>query len=92
MALGLSSLTFRFTLLQPEKVTQRITNAEDIDTAEVLGEGSQREAHQFRASPDLLKTLPTGMGSVLVAHGEETAHGASTVFRIRFPRLIPAKV
>jgi len=24
---------------------------------------------QFRASPDLLKTLPKGVGAVLVAHG-----------------------
>jgi hypothetical protein len=36
----------------------------------------------------LLKTLPTGIGSVLIAHGEETPHGASTVFRVRFPRLV----
>jgi hypothetical protein len=70
-----------------KKVTQRITNATDLDAAEVAGEGSQRDAHQFRAAPDLLKTLPTGMGSVLIAHGEETPHGASSVFRVRFPRL-----
>lgn len=70
-----------------QKVTQRITNSEEIDTAEVLGEGSQREAHRFRASPDLFKTLPTGMGSVLIAHGSDTPHGASSVFKIKFPRL-----
>jgi hypothetical protein len=70
-----------------QKVTQRVTNAEDIESAELVGEGSQREAHRFRASPDLLKTLPTGVGAVLIAHGEETPHGASTVFRVRFPRL-----
>ncbi len=70
-----------------QKITQRVTKAEDIDTAELVGEGSQREAHQFRAAPDLLKTLPTGIGSVLIAHGEDTPHGASSVFRIRFPRL-----
>ncbi len=69
-----------------QKITQRITNVKELDTAEAMGEGSQREAHQFRASPDLLKTLPTGMGAVLIAHGEETPHGASTVFRIRFPK------
>ncbi len=70
-----------------QKVTQRITNTEDLTAAEMVGEGSQREAHQFRAAPDLLKTHPTGVGSVLIAHGEETPHGASSVFRVRFPRL-----
>jgi hypothetical protein len=58
-----------------------------IESAELVGEGSQREAHRFRASPDLLKTLPTGVGAVLIAHGEDTPHGASSVFRVRFPRL-----
>jgi conjugal transfer pilus assembly protein TraD len=70
-----------------QKVTQRVTNAEEIESAELVGEGSQREAHQFRASPDQFKTLATGVGSVLIAHGFETPHGASTVFKIRFPRL-----
>ncbi|MGZ3749006.1 MAG: type IV secretory system conjugative DNA transfer family protein, partial [Pseudobdellovibrionaceae bacterium] len=70
-----------------QKTTQRITNAKDIDTAEVVGEGTTRDAHQFRASPDLLKTLPTGTGAVLIAHGRETPHGASSVFKIRFPEL-----
>lgn len=70
-----------------QKVTQRITNAKDLDTTELVGEGSQREAHQFRASPDLLKNLPTGEGAVLIAHGEDSPEGASSVFRIRFPQL-----
>lgn len=70
-----------------QKITQRITNAKEVDSAEVLEDGTRREAHQFRASPDLLKTLPTGVGSVLVAHGFETPHGASTVFKIKFPNL-----
>jgi hypothetical protein len=70
-----------------QKVTQRVTNSEEVDDAEVIGEGSQREAHQFRASPDLFKTLPTGMGSVLIAHGLDTPHGASSVFKVKFPRL-----
>ena len=70
-----------------QKVTQRVTNSEDIESAEAIGEGSQREAHQFRASPDLFKTLPTGMGSVLIAHGQDTPHGASSVFKVRFPRI-----
>jgi len=70
-----------------QKITQRITNVKEIDTAETVGEGTQREAHQFRASPDLFKTLPTGVGSVLIAHGLETPHGASTVLKIRFPKL-----
>lgn len=70
-----------------QKTTQRITNAKDLDKAEVVGEGTTRDAHQFRASPDLLKTLPTGVGAVLVAHGRATPHGASSVFTIRFPEL-----
>ena len=70
-----------------QKTTQRITNAKEIDSAEIVGEGTTRDAHQFRASPDLLKTLPTGVGAVLIAHGQETPHGASSVFKIRFPRL-----
>lgn len=70
-----------------QKTTQRITNTKDIDAAEIVGEGTTRDAHQFRASPDLLKTLPTGSGAVLVAHGRATPHGASSVFTIRFPEL-----
>lgn len=70
-----------------QKVTQRITNVKEIEKAEVVGEGTQREAHQFRASPDLFKTLPTGTGSVLIAHGFDTPHGASSVFKIKFPKL-----
>lgn len=70
-----------------QKVTQRITNSQEVETAEMLGEGSSREAHQFRASPDLFKTLPTGTGAVLIAHGQRTPHGASSVFTIRFPEL-----
>jgi len=70
-----------------QKVTQRVTNAQEIDLAETIGEGSQREAHQFRASPDLFKTLPTGMGSVLIAHGLDTPHGTSSVLKIAFPKL-----
>jgi len=70
-----------------QRVTQRVTNVKEVDTAELVGEGSQREAHQFRASPDLFKTLPTGMGSVLIAHGDDTEQGASHVFKIKFPKL-----
>lgn len=70
-----------------QKVTQRITNAKNIDSAEVLEEGTTREAHQFRAGPDLFKSHATGVGSVLIAHGIETPHGASTVFKIKFPKL-----
>jgi type IV secretory pathway TraG/TraD family ATPase VirD4 len=70
-----------------QKVTQRITNSKELHSTEVVGEGSQRDAHQFRASPDLFKTLPTGMGSVLIAHGIETPHGASSVLKVRFPML-----
>lgn len=70
-----------------QKTTQRITNTKDVESAEIVGEGTSRDAHQFRASPDLLKTLPTGTGAVLIAHGKKTPHGASSVFRIEFPQL-----
>lgn len=66
-------------------IAQRVTNSTDSESAEIIGEGSTREAHQFRAPPDLFKTLPTGAGSVLIAHGYETPHGASSVFKIKFP-------
>ncbi len=69
------------------KITQRITKTDVNEHGELVGEGSSREAHQFRANPDLLKTLPTGMAAVLMAHGEETKEGASHVFKIKFPRL-----
>ncbi|RYZ77890.1 MAG: DUF87 domain-containing protein [Proteobacteria bacterium] len=71
-----------------QKATQRVTNAKQLEAAEVLEEGSIREAHQFRAPPDLLKTLPTGQGSVLIAHGEDMSAGASAVFRIKFPPIL----
>ena len=71
-----------------QKATQRVTNAKQLDAAEVLEEGSIREAHQFRAAPDLFKTLPTGQGSVLIAHGEDVPAGASAVFRIKFAPLV----
>ena len=70
-----------------QKITQRITNAKEVDTGVAVGEGSQREVHQFRAPADLFKTHPTGVGSVLIAHGEDTIQGASHVFRIKFPKL-----
>lgn len=70
-----------------QKTTQRITNSKDIEAAEVVGEGTTRDARQFRASPDLLKTLPTGVGAVLVAHGQDSPRGASCVFKVRFPAL-----
>lgn len=70
-----------------QKLTQRVTNADDEHSTEVMTDGTQRDAHQFRASPDLLKTLPTGFGSVLIAHGQNTKEGASHVFKIKFPKL-----
>lgn len=70
-----------------QKTTQRITNTKEIDDAEVVGEGTSRDAHQFRALPEPLKTLPTGTGVVLLAHGRNTPHGASSVFKIKFPLL-----
>lgn len=71
-----------------QKITQRVTNSKEEDFAESVGEGTTREAHQYRASPDLLKTLPTGTGAVLIAHGEDCEEGASSVFKIQFPRIM----
>jgi type IV secretory pathway TraG/TraD family ATPase VirD4 len=70
-----------------ERITKRVSNATDLDLAESDGFGSLREVREFRASPDLLKSLPTGVGAVLIAHGEDTPHGASSVFQIQFPKL-----
>ena len=70
-----------------QKVTQRITKTEESENGELVGEGSSRDAHKFRAAPDLLKTLPTGMAACLIAHGEQTKEGASHVFKLKFPRL-----
>jgi type IV secretory pathway TraG/TraD family ATPase VirD4 len=68
-----------------QKATQRVTNAKNLDSAELLEEGTVREAHQFRASPDRMKTLPTGQAVVLIAHGEDFGEGGSNVFELTFP-------
>jgi conjugal transfer pilus assembly protein TraD len=70
-----------------QKITQRVTNSKQVDDAEVVGEGTTRDAHQFRASPDLFKSLPTGAGAVLVSHGFDVPGGGSSVFKIQFPKL-----
>lgn len=70
-----------------QKITQRVSGSTKIENGDLLGEGTVRDAHQFRSSPDLFKTLPTGMGSVLIAHGYNSKEGASHVFKIQFPRL-----
>lgn len=67
------------------KITQRVTNSKDSDLAKNVGEGSVREAHQYRAPPDLLKTLPTGHGAVLIAHGLNSKASSSNVFDLSFP-------
>ncbi len=70
-----------------QKFTQKVKDSSEELNAELVGEGTTREAHQFRSSPDTFKTLPTGIGSVLIAHGYESKEGASHVFKIKFPRL-----
>lgn len=70
-----------------QKFTQKVIQSREEIDAELVGEGTSREAHQFRSGPDNFKTLPTGMGSVLIAHGFESREGASHVFKIKFPRL-----
>lgn len=69
------------------KLTRKVKNTDDPDSAETMEMASMRETQQFRASPDLFKTLPTGMGAVIVAHGLESAQGASNVFKMKFPLL-----
>jgi hypothetical protein len=73
-----------------QKVTRKLDQADDVGKLEFSGEGSSREANQFKAPPDLLKTLPTGEAAVLIAHGEATSEGAAHVFRVKLPRLDPA--
>jgi hypothetical protein len=68
-----------------QKATQRVTNAKNLDAAKLLEEGTVREAHQFRASPDQMKTLPTGHAVALIAHGHDTGEGGSNVFTLSFP-------
>lgn len=70
-----------------QKFTQKVKSSSEELNAELVGEGTTREAHQFRSGPDNFKTLPTGVGSVLIAHGFDSAEGASHVFKIKFPRL-----
>ncbi len=70
-----------------QKVTQRITNATDEENAELVGEGSSRDARKYRAAPDELKSHPVGVGSVLIAHGFDSPQGASNVFTVRFPEV-----
>lgn len=70
-----------------KKFTQKVTDSSIENNAELVGEGTIRDAHQFRSSPDNFKTLPTGVGSVLIAHGFDSEQGASHVFKIKFPRL-----
>lgn len=69
------------------KMTKQVANASENTSGDSTGSGTVREAHQFRSSPDRFKTLPTGVGSVLIAHGEKTKEGASHVFTIQFPKL-----
>lgn len=70
-----------------QKLTQRVTNSKDTDAATSVGEGTARDARQFKMGPDQLKTLPTGVGAVLVAHGKDTVSGGASVFKVRFPIL-----
>lgn len=70
-----------------QKFTQRVTKSSEELSAELVGEGTTRDAHQFRSSPDTFKTLPTGTASVLIAHGFASNEGASHVFKVKFPKL-----
>lgn len=74
-----------------QKTTFKVANASDEAEGDLVGDGTIREAHQFRASPDLLKSHATGVGSVFVAHGEPSEFGSTSVFRIKFPTLKEVK-
>jgi hypothetical protein len=70
-----------------QKTTYKVANVSSDEEGDFVGDGTVREAHQFRASPDLLKSHATGQGSVYVAHGEPSEFGSTSVFRIKFPPL-----
>lgn len=70
-----------------QKITQKVTNSQEVDSAKSVGEGTVRDAHQFNMGPDKFKSLPTGVGAVLIAHGNDSTFGASSVFKLRFPIL-----
>lgn len=70
-----------------QKLTQRVTNSKEVDSAQSVGEGTIRDAHQFKMGPSEFKSLPTGIGNVLIAHGRDALQGASSVFKVRFPIL-----
>lgn len=73
-----------FGTIKYSKFTQRVTNTEDLRDAETIGEGSMREARQFRSSPDLFKTLPTGSAAILIAHGLDASSGGTVVSTVNF--------
>lgn len=70
-----------------QKITQRVTNSQEAESAKNVGEGTVRDAHQFNMGPDKFKSLPTGVGAVLIAHGNDSTYGASSVFKLKFPIL-----
>jgi conjugal transfer pilus assembly protein TraD len=76
-----------FGTFETGQLTKTVTNATDLDSAEVEGAGSLREVKEFRVHPDHFKSLPVGAGAVLVAHGIDAPGGATSVFKIQFPKL-----
>ncbi len=68
-----------------KETRQVMTNA--IGGNEETGAMSVREVKEFRADPDLIKSLPTGCAFVLMNHALRVDGKSSDVFRLRFPAL-----
>ena len=54
-------------------------------TDESTGAMSVRDVKEFRAEPDVLKSLPTGWGFVLMNHAMRPNGRSGDVFKIKFP-------
>ena len=54
-------------------------------TDESTGAMSVRDVKEFRAEPDVLKSLPTGWGFVLMNHAMRPSGRSGDVFKIKFP-------
>lgn len=57
----------------------------NFGTKQETGAMSVREVKEFRADPDLIKSLPTGCAYVLMNHAMRHEGSSGDVFRLRFP-------
>ena len=56
-----------------------------LGSTEETGAMSVRDVKEFRADPDLIKSLPTGCAFVLMNHALRPEGSSGDVFRLRFP-------